>query len=141
MSREGDNNDAYFALAENLKIPVDAVARKLFFRKCDIPALLLAAKLETGTTRMIELEVEKLHREFLSLKRKHLWKIGLKLWTAREFWLNKQKSANFSEASRDLLMRIVQTKRVTDFFAKTHSEFCTQEESPKLRRHSNLLSA
>jgi len=141
MSREADSNDAYFSLAEDLKIPVDAIGRRLFFRKCDVPALLLAAKLETGTAKIIDSEIEKLHRQLRSLKKKDIWKIGLKLWTAREFWLNKQKSANFSAASMNLLMHIVQPKRVTDFFAETHSEFCTQVESPKLRRHSNLLSA
>ncbi len=145
MLREGDNETYFLLSSRGLKIPVEALGTKLYFRKGDIPALLLVAELEAGSSEVASDAIEYFCREVTAAKVSELPKLGLKIWAAREYWLKSLDSklkfnARFSERAQEHATTLFNLRKLTVFFAETGLEYRTEMQSPKLRRQSTLLN-
>ncbi len=138
MSRNREGEE-YLSLSKTgLKIPVEALGRKLFFRKKDIAALPLFMTLETDSLEVASAALEDLCREVYAAKVHQLPKLGSMLWAAREFWIDSFEGRHFPENTRGEFMSILQLPKVVGFLKESYSDYFREENSSALRRHSSL---
>jgi len=140
-TRMGRNKEGEACLSlskSGLKIPIEAMGRKLFFRKKDIAALPLLMALEGDSLQLASAALEDLCREVYAAKVHGLPKLGSRLWAAREFWTDNSEGRNFPERTRDKFMHILKLPKVVGFLKESYSDYFREENSSALRRHSSL---